>query len=70
MALRCDFAVPVNPEKTGPYYFLLSGISIFAVRINLSSIWLNNFNYSPLEWLWRGATYKNWQLMKRYITIP
>ena len=52
-------------EKMGPVYFTIFGIAIFIVQVILSSTWLKYFNYGPLEWLWRSATYKKWQPMKK-----
>ena len=52
-------------EKVGPFYFTLFGIAVFIVQIILSTLWLKYFNYGPLEWLWRSATYKKWQQLKR-----
>lgn len=51
--------------QVGPVYFTLFGISVFILQIILSTIWLKYFNYGPLEWLWRSATYKKWQPMRR-----
>ena len=36
---------------------LLVAIGIFAVQCGLSWAWLQRFQYGPLEWLWRCATY-------------
>ncbi|HEV7384100.1 MAG TPA: DUF418 domain-containing protein, partial [Phenylobacterium sp.] len=33
------------------------GVSIFAAQILLSALWLRRFQFGPLEWLWRRATY-------------
>jgi len=52
-------------EKVGPVYFTLFGIGFFILQIILSTIWLKYFNYGPLEWLWRSATYKKWQVMRK-----
>ena len=49
----------------GPVYYTLFGIAIFIVQIIISTIWLKYFNYGPLEWLWRSATYKKWQRLKK-----
>jgi uncharacterized protein len=54
-------------EKVGPFYFTLFGIAVFIVQIILSTIWLQYFNYGPLEWVWRSATYKKWQPLKKQI---
>ncbi len=51
--------------QVGPVYYTLFGIAIFTVQIILSTIWLKYFNYGPLEWLWRSATYKKWQPFRK-----
>lgn len=51
--------------KVGPLYYTLFGISVFIVQIILSTVWLKYFNYGPVEWLWRSATYKKWQAFKK-----
>ena len=52
-------------EQVGPIYYTLFGIVIFIIQIIISTIWLKYFNYGPLEWLWRSATYKKWQPLKK-----
>ena len=51
--------------QVGPVYYTLFGILVFIIQIILSTSWLKYFNYGPLEWLWRSATYKKWQPMKK-----
>jgi uncharacterized protein len=51
--------------QVGPVYYTLFGVCIFILQIILSTIWLKYFNYGPLEWLWRSATYKKWQPMRK-----
>ena len=51
--------------QVGPFYYTLFGIIVFIFQIILSTIWLKYFNYGPLEWLWRSATYKKWQPMRK-----
>lgn len=51
--------------QVGPVYYTLLGIVIFILQIILSTLWLHYFNYGPVEWLWRSATYKKWQPMKK-----
>lgn len=51
--------------QVGPVYFTIFGICFFILQIVLSTIWLKFFNYGPLEWLWRSATYKKWQSMRK-----
>ena len=52
-------------EKAGPVYYTLFALIIFVIQIIYSTIWLNNFNYGPVEWLWRSATYKQWQPFRK-----
>lgn len=51
--------------KVGPVYFTLFGIAVFVIQIILSTVWLKYFNYGPVEWLWRSATYKKWQPFRK-----
>jgi uncharacterized protein len=51
------------------YYFnlpeiLLIGIAFYLLQIFLSAMWLRNFKFGPLEWLWRCWTYKKWISIK------
>ena len=36
-------------------------IVILILQVAISSWWLKNFKYGPLEWLWRSLTYFKWQ---------
>ncbi len=36
-------------------------LAIYLVQIVWSNLWLSKFNYGPMEWLWRGLTYKKRQ---------
>ena len=36
---------------------LLLGIILWIVQVMLAHWWLKRFNYGPLEWCWRAATY-------------
>lgn len=36
-----------------------------ALQIGLSHWWLARFQYGPLEWVWRAATYLTWPPMRR-----
>lgn len=52
-------------EKVGPVCYTIFGILVFGCQILLSRTWLNYFHYGPVEWLWRSATYRKWQPMKK-----
>lgn len=51
--------------QVGPVYFTIFGIAFFIIQIIVSTIWLKYFNFGPVEWLWRSATYKKWQPMRK-----
>ena len=45
----------------GPFTSVLLGIVIFIFQLFLSKWWLSKYNYGPMEWFWRSATYLKWQ---------
>ena len=51
--------------KVGPVYYTLFGVAVFIIQVILSTAWLKYFNYGPVEWLWRSATYKKWQPFRK-----
>ena len=51
--------------QVGPVYSTLFAILVFIGQIIFSTVWLKYFNYGPVEWIWRSATYKKWQPMLR-----
>ena len=56
-------------RQVGPLYYTLFGFTVFLVQIVLSRIWLHYFEYGPVEWIWRSATYRKWQPMKKKIGL-
>lgn len=49
--------------------FLL-GLALYSMQVVFSKYWLKYFQYGPLEWLWRSATYLKWQpLRKKELTL-
>lgn len=52
-------------DNYGPTAFTIFALVIFTFQIIFSTIWLRYFNYGPLEWLWRSATYRKWQKMRK-----
>lgn len=46
--------------KTGLIYVELIAFGIFVTQILYSQIWLNRFQFGPLEWCWRMLTYNKW----------
>ena len=52
-------------RQVGPVYYTLFGIIVFIIQVIISTAWLKYFNYGPVEWLWRSATYKKWQPFRK-----
>ena len=44
---------------------MLMVVAIIAAQAVVSSLWLKVFNYGPLEWLWRCATYMKLQPLRK-----
>ena len=44
--------------RTGPAKATAIAIAIIAVQIPLSALWLSQFRYGPVEWVWRRLTYR------------
>lgn len=51
---------------TGLWPTELISLAVFAFEILFCALWLRNFNFGPLEWLWRMLTYgRRFELVKR-----
>ena len=50
---------------TTPAINALLAVGIFAIQAAFSRWWLSNFNYGPVEWLWRSLTFLKFQPMMR-----
>jgi len=45
--------------NTMPYWFYFSlALFVFILQLFISKWWLSKFNYGPIEWLWRSASYR------------
>lgn len=56
---------------TSPAMNIVMACGIFGLQIAFCKFWLKRFNYGPVEWLWRSATYLNWQpLTKNRLQNP
>ena len=40
-----------------PWQLLIFAVVVFVIQIFISKIWLQNFRFGPLEWIWRKLTY-------------
>ncbi|GGX28153.1 DUF418 domain-containing protein [Aquimarina muelleri] len=45
-------------ETLSPYETTMLAIAVFTLQVVFSKIWLDYFNYGPLEWIWRCFSYK------------
>jgi uncharacterized protein len=52
-------------EKVGPIYYTVFAIIVFFFQVIFSTVWLKYFYYGPLEWIWRSATYGQFQKFKK-----
>ena len=52
----------VTVNRAGIILFVLA---VWAVQLWWSKTWLSRFRFGPAEWLWRVATYRRWQPMRR-----
>lgn len=50
--------------KWGYAQLTLFVVCIWAAQLIVSPLWLKHFNFGPLEWVWRSATYRRWQGMR------
>jgi len=50
---------------TTPATNALLAVGIFVIQATFSRWWLSNFNYGPVEWLWRSLTFLKFQPMVR-----
>ncbi len=54
--------------SVGPVYYTILALNVFLFQIVFSTYWLRYFNYGPLEWIWRSATYGKWQAFNKITT--
>ena len=64
----CLFAMWAWGATFGPFQSaesLLLGLIIYLLQVVICKVWLNHFQYGPLEWLWRSLTYLNFQPFRK-----
>jgi uncharacterized protein len=44
-------------QSLGPAASTLFALAVFTGQVIVSTIWLNYFQYGPMEWIWRQLTY-------------
>ena len=50
---------------TSPAMNIVLCFVVFGMQIVFCKYWLQHFNYGPVEWLWRSATYLKWQRLAK-----
>jgi uncharacterized protein len=53
---------------TSPALNAIICIAVFAIQVIFCKFWLTRYNYGPVEWLWRSATYLKWQPLQKKTT--
>ncbi|MBD0383995.1 DUF418 domain-containing protein [Paenibacillus sedimenti] len=56
--------------RIGTIPAILMSISIYACQIVFSTLWMRNFRYGPMEWVWRSFTYLSLQPMRLKKPVP
>src|SRR5690606_23722345 len=51
--------------RTGPALGLVIAVGLFGVQMVVSRLWLSQFRFGPMEWLWRTLTYGRMQPMRQ-----
>jgi uncharacterized protein len=49
----------------GPFPALFFALGVFCLQCAFAHWWLSRYAYGPLEWLWRAATLRTWQVPMR-----
>lgn len=50
--------------RVGPLAGLVPTFAIYLLQVVFSERWLRRFRFGPVEWLWRSATYGEWQPLR------
>ena len=48
-----------------PLLYAAASLALFGAEAVFSRAWLARYRFGPLEWLWRSATYAEWQPLRR-----
>jgi len=52
------------------YQQLLIVLGVWTMEILVSVLWLRQFRYGPMEWLWRSLTYLRLQPLRIGVNLP
>jgi uncharacterized protein len=65
MLLDLTFAKYGLGAHVSMVYAPVAALALFGIQWGYSRWWLSRFQYGPLEWVWRSATYARWQPLRR-----
>ena len=69
--LVCLILVSSLPKETFSRTLMLSAVLVvWILQATLSTMWLARFRFGPVEWLWRCATYRRLEPLKRIPKKP
>jgi len=51
----------VRGERVSVFWMMLITFAVWALQLGWSRKWMHRFEYGPVEWLWRSATYRRVQ---------
>ena len=54
----------VRGERVSVFWMMLITFAVWALQLGWSEPWMRRFEYGPVEWLWRSATYRRIQPFK------
>ncbi len=51
----------VRGERVSVFWMMLITFAVWVLQLGWSRPWMHYFEYGPVEWLWRSATYRRVQ---------
>jgi uncharacterized protein len=56
--------------RIGPALGLLATVILYGAQVVFSDWWLQRYRFGPMEWLWRGMTYRKFPPMGNEEPVP
>jgi uncharacterized protein len=57
-------------RRIGPAIGLVLTVILYSAQVVASNWWLQRYRFGPMEWLWRGLTYKKFPHMRKAEPAP
>ena len=55
----------LDPDDLNRSWLVLFIVAVWGLQLWWSQAWLARFRFGPFKWLWRCATYRRWQPLRR-----